>query len=75
MPLLVVFQQIRERMEAIAKGIVSDHWSTVIQTVTYIGFGFKNPVWDWTLKQELFDLASMGLCLVDLNVGNRSTIL
>ncbi len=38
-----VFQQIRERMEAIAKGIVSDHWSTVIQTVTYIGFGFKNP--------------------------------
>ncbi len=22
-----VFQQIRERMEAIAKGIVSDHWS------------------------------------------------
>ena len=25
-----VLQQIRERMEAIAKGIVSDHWSTVI---------------------------------------------
>ncbi len=29
-PLLEVFQQIRERMEAIAKGIVSDHWPTVI---------------------------------------------
>ncbi len=29
-PLLEVLQQIRERMEAIAKGIVSDHWSTVI---------------------------------------------
>ncbi len=26
-PLLEAFQQIRERMEAIAKGIVSDHWS------------------------------------------------
>ncbi len=26
-PLLEVLQQIRERMEAIAKGIVSDHWS------------------------------------------------
>ncbi len=25
-----VLQQIRERMEAIAKGIGSDHWSTVI---------------------------------------------
>ena len=25
-----VFQQIRERMEAILKGIVWDHWSTVI---------------------------------------------
>ena len=24
-----VFQQIRERMEAILMGIVSDHWSTV----------------------------------------------
>ena len=29
-------------MEAIVKGLVSDHWSTVIYTVTYIGFGFKN---------------------------------
>ncbi len=29
-PLLEVYQQIREHMEAIAKGIVSDHWSTVI---------------------------------------------
>ncbi len=27
-----------ERMEAIQKGIVSDHWSTV-----FIGFGFKSP--------------------------------
>ncbi len=25
-----VFQQILERMEAVLKGIVSDHWSTVI---------------------------------------------
>ena len=31
------------RMEAILRGIVLDHWSTVIETVTYIGFGFKNP--------------------------------
>ena len=29
-PLFEIFQQIRERMEAIAKGIVLDHWSTVI---------------------------------------------
>ncbi len=28
--LIEVFQQIRERMEAIVKGTVSDHWSTVI---------------------------------------------
>ena len=29
-PLLEVLQQIREHMEAIANGIVPDHWSTVI---------------------------------------------
>ena len=23
---------------------MSDYWSTVIKTVTFIGFGFKNPV-------------------------------
>ena len=30
-------------MEAILKGIVSDHWSNVIRTVTFIGFGIKIP--------------------------------
>ena len=52
-----VFQQIRERMESIVKGIVSDHWSTVIQTVTYIGFGFKNPANLGLLTSEFGDPA------------------
>ncbi len=39
-----VFQQIREHMEAILKGIVLDHWSTVIQTV--------QPIWDCHTKKN-----------------------
>ncbi len=36
-------QHIQKHLEVLPKGIVSDHWSTVVQTVTYIGFGIKIP--------------------------------
>ncbi len=44
-------------MEAIVKGMVSDHLSTVIKAVTIIGFGFKiQPIWDVVTSNDFSNI-------------------